>query len=380
MKVLGLIVEYNPFHTGHLYHIQKAKELIQPDYTIAIMSGHFVQRGEVAIVDKFKRSEIAIKYGIDLVVELPFYYVNQSADYFCKGAIDLLYHLGCTDLVFGSESGNTDEFKEIAYAIDHHQEQYDNSVKQYMKQGFRYPDACNQALSKLLNKTVTTPNDLLGLGYVKEVIFNHYPIHLHCLKRTNDYHDQTIKQISSATALRLALKQNKDVKHFLLNEHYSSFYFQEQFFPLLKYKIMISSLQELKNIHLVDEGIEYLLKKVIVKVNHYDELVFSLTSKRYTSLRIQRMLLHILMNNTKTEMNNIPPIDYLHILKMNQKGQHYLNQIKKTCTYQIVTNASKLDHPAFDLELKTASLLTCIYHENKIKQEYRNIPVYQDDI
>ncbi len=132
MKVLGLIVEYNPFHTGHLYHIQKGKRLIQPDYTIAIMSGHFVQRGEVAIVDKFKRSEIAIKYGIDLVVELPFYYVNQSADYFCKGAIDLLYHLGCTDLVFGSESGNIDEFKEIAYAIDHHQEQYDNSVKQYM--------------------------------------------------------------------------------------------------------------------------------------------------------------------------------------------------------------------------------------------------------
>ena len=99
MKILGIIVEYNPFHTGHLYHLQKAKEMVKPDLTIAIMSGNYVQRGEVAIIDKFKRSELAIKYGVDLVIELPFAYVCQSADYFCKGAIDLLYHIGITDLV-----------------------------------------------------------------------------------------------------------------------------------------------------------------------------------------------------------------------------------------------------------------------------------------
>ena len=105
MKILGIVVEYNPFHTGHLYHLQKAKEMVKPDLTIAIMSGNYVQRGEVAIIDKFKRSELAIKYGVDLVIELPFVYVSQSADYFCKGAIDLLYHIGVTDLVFGSECG-----------------------------------------------------------------------------------------------------------------------------------------------------------------------------------------------------------------------------------------------------------------------------------
>ena len=114
MKILGIIVEYNPFHTGHLYHLQKAKEMVKPDLTIAIMSGNYVQRGEVAIIDKFKRSELAIKYGVDLVIELPFAYVCQSADYFCKGAIDLLYHIGITDLVFGSECGTIETFKEIA--------------------------------------------------------------------------------------------------------------------------------------------------------------------------------------------------------------------------------------------------------------------------
>ena len=106
MKILGIIVEYNPFHTGHLYHLQKAKEMVKPDLTIAIMSGNYVQREEVAIIDKFKRSELAIKYGVDLFIELPFAYVCQSADYFCKGAIDLLYHIGITDLVFGSECGD----------------------------------------------------------------------------------------------------------------------------------------------------------------------------------------------------------------------------------------------------------------------------------
>lgn len=117
MKILGIIVEYNPFHTGHLYHLQKAKEMVKPDLTIAIMSGNYVQRGEVAIIDKFKRSELAIKYGVDLVIELPFCICLSKCRLFCKGAIDLLYHIGITDLVFGSECGDIDTFKEIAYAI-----------------------------------------------------------------------------------------------------------------------------------------------------------------------------------------------------------------------------------------------------------------------
>ena len=217
MKILGIIVEYNPFHTGHLYHLQKAKEMVKPDLTIAIMSGNYVQRGEVAIIDKFKRSELAIKYGVDLVIELPFAYVCQSADYFCKGAIDLLYHIGITDLVFGSECGDIDTFKEIAYAIKNHPNEYDQYVKAAMKKGLRYPDACNQALSLLLNKSIKTPNDLLGLGYVKEVIENDYPITLHCIKRSNDYHDTTLTKIASATALRKALKEKQDVHDYLLD-------------------------------------------------------------------------------------------------------------------------------------------------------------------
>ena len=129
-------------------------------------------------------------------------------------------------------------------------------------------------------------------------------------------------------------------------------------------------------IHLVDEGIENLLKKVIFDTNSYEELVNSLTSKRYTKTRIQRMLLHILMNNTKEEMKNCFPIDYIHVLKMNQKGQKYLKTIKKTCSYHIITNLSSYKHPALDLEIKSSKLLSLIDHQ-MIKKEFQNIPVIE---
>lgn len=375
MKILGIVVEYNPFHTGHLYHLEKAKEIVQPDLTIAIMSGNYVQRGEVAIIDKFKRSELAIKYGVDLVIELPFVYVSQSADYFCKGAIDLLYHIGVTDLVFGSECGTIETFKEIAYAIEKQPETYNQYVKASMNQGLRYPDACNQALSQLLGKSIVTPNDLLGLGYVKEVIFNHYPINLHCIERSNDYHETTLNKVASATALRKALFNHEDVQDYLFDmSYYKKLYKQSDFFNYLKYQILIQDENSLKNIHLVDEGIENLLKKVINQVNNYEALVTKLTSKRYTKTRIQRMLLHILLNNTKQEIQNALNVNYLHILKMNQKGQDYLHQIKKACDYKIITTLSSYKHPALDLEIKTSKLLTLL-DSSILDQEFKNIPI-----
>lgn len=377
MKVLGLVVEYNPFHQGHLYHINKAKELVDPDVTIVVMSSHFVQRGEPAISDKWTRAQVAIKNGIDLVIELPFVYSEQSADYFAHGAIELLAKIKVTDIVFGSENGDITLFKDIAQTIKDHQNNYDSLVKQHMNQGLRYPDACNQALSILMNKTVTTPNDLLGLAYVKEVINHDYPINLHCIKRTNDFHSLEIKTISSASAIRNALKNNIDITDQFCNfEDYKEFYFFNNFFCLLRYKLLTTSKDELKQIHLVDEGIENLLKEKIILVNNMEELVNSLTSRRYTRSRIQRMLIHILMNNTKEEIIKAMNIDYIRILKMNDQGQAYLNKIKKSCQYQLVTNFSSYHHIALDIEFKATKLLSCLskHPDQLIKSEYQNNP------
>lgn len=383
MKVLGIIVEYNPFHNGHIYHLQKAKELTQCDYTIAVMSSSFVQRGEPAIIDKWQRSHLAIEYGVDLVIELPFVYACQSADYFAKGAIDLLHALGVTDLCFGSEDGHIETFIDIAEAIQNHQNLYNESIKQSMKEGLRYPDACNLALKKILHKEIKTPNDLLGLSYVKEIIFHQYNITPHCITRTNDYHDTTLSSIASASAIRHAIYNQKDFTNALPHPEYyqNESYRLDDFFDYLRYQILTSSPQELQTYHMVDEGLENLLINQISKSHNMEELIQSLLSKRYTKPRIQRMLIHILMKNTKEDIKAAMNVDYIRILAMNQQGREYLHFIKKDCPYTLITRIFAYQHPALTIEFKATKLLSLLSVDPQsiIKKEYTSIPYIKAD-
>ncbi|MCD7894017.1 MAG: nucleotidyltransferase [Erysipelotrichaceae bacterium] len=375
MRILGLIVEYNPFHYGHVYHIHKAKELVQPDLTIAVMSSSFVQRGEPAIIDKWQRSAIAIEYGIDIIIELSFVYSCQSADYFSQGALFLLNAMGVTDICFGSEEGNVDIFIDIAKTIKDNKDIYNHHVKTHMKQGLRYPDACNQALEDIMHRQIRKPNDLLGLSYVKEIINQDYSITPHCITRTNDYHDNTLQSISSATALRNAIYNHQDISnklpHSKLYEHY---YTLEYYFPYLQYIISMSSKEELRNIHMVDEGLENTMKKVIMQVHNVNELIDALSSKRYTKPRISRMLIHILMHNTKDDIKQAMNLDYIRILAMNDNGRNYLSYYKKITPYPIITNISKYHHPALDIEIKATRLLALQSDKDLIKEEYAHIP------
>lgn len=379
MKVVGLITEYNPFHYGHHYHIQKAKELTNADVVIVVMSGNHVQRGEVAIIDKWTRASIALDHDVDLVIELPFVYAIQSADYFASGAVDLLSKIGCTDIVFGSEQGNIETFYEIARSVKENREEYNQLVKDAMSSGTSYVDSCNQALSTLLHKSIETPNDLLGLSYVKAAVDHDLSLQMHCIQRTNDFHSKTIQPISSATAIRHGLKNNLDIEHTLPNypSYQKELYYFEQYFPYLKYKLLTTPNHELKNIHLVEEGIENLLLKNITTSHSMEEFVNSLTSKRYTKTRIQRMILHILMNNTSKEIKDAMQVDYVRILGMNQNGKQYLNKIKKDCDYQLVSTFGSYKHLALDIEMKSAKLMSCIATnpELVIKSEYSNIPI-----
>lgn len=383
MKILGIIVEYNPFHNGHIYHIQKAKQLTQCDYTIAVMSSSFVQRGEPAIIDKWTRSQIAIEFGVDLVIELPFVYACQSADYFAKGAIALLNAIGVTDICFGSEDGHIETFVNIAHVIDHHQEEYNHYIKTYMNKGYRYPNACNQALSHIMGEEIRTPNDLLGLSYVKEIIFNHYPITPHCFQRTNDYHDTTLQKIASASAIRLALLEKKDIS--LALPHYTHYqndlYYLKDFFPYLRYQLLTTSPDILKTYHMVEEGLENVIIKNIIDQNNMEDYIQTLLSKRYTRPRIQRMIIHILMKNTKQEIKDAMTIDYIRILAMNQKGREYLRSIKKTCPYTIISQFSRHQHPALDIEFKATKLISLISFnpQQTIQKEYQSIPYIQKD-
>src|SRR4051812_18291343 len=171
MKAVGIIVEYNPFHHGHAYHIKKAKETTGADLVIAAMSGNFLQRGEPALVSKWTRTEMALNGGVDLVFELPYSFAVQKADTFAKGAVSMLIAAGCDSICFGSESGNIEDFYHTYHFLKKHQLQYNHAIRQYMDQGNSYPKALSLAFQSLESTEniidLSMPNNILGFQYVK---------------------------------------------------------------------------------------------------------------------------------------------------------------------------------------------------------------------
>ena len=375
MKSIGIIAEYNPFHNGHLYHLSKIKELY-PDHTIVlVMSGNFTERGDVSIIDKWKKTEIAKKAGIDLIVELPFPFATQSADYFSYGAITLLENLKVEKVIFGSESDNIEDLNLIA-ETQLNNEDFDKLVKIYSKFGHNYPTALSLALQDLTGKIITTPNDLLGISYIKAIKQNNYKIIPETIKRTSNYHDTKLEEHSSATAIRSALKENKDIINFVpdfTKEYLTNLHFIEDYFPLLKYKIITE--QDLSIYQTVDEGLDSSLKKHILEVSTYEELIDKLKSKRYTRNKITRMLLHILCAFTKEKAKQFKEITYIRLLGFSEKGQQYLSKIKKEVEIPIISKINREKDPMLEFELHVNTIYS-LTDQNEIelnKKEYRNL-------
>lgn len=378
MESIGIIAEYNPFHNGHLYHIKKIKEKYPDSTIILVMSGNFTERGDVALIDKWKRTEIALLSGIDLVIELPFPFATQSADYFSYGAITLLEKLKVKKVVFGSESDDIETLNLIAKTqLDN--EDFDKLVKVYSKLGKNYPTAISLAIKDLTNKEITTPNDLLGVSYIKTILKYNYKIIPETIKRTNDYHNEIIaEEISSATAIRKALKEEKNIKDQVPEYTYSylcDFHFMDDYYQILKYKIITE--KDLSIYTSVEEGLDKLLKKEIIKATSYDDLIKHIKSKRYTYNKLQRMLLHILCNFTKKEKQEFNEITYIRLLGLNNKGQKYLNNIKKDLDIPLISKINKEKDPMLSFEIETSKIYALTLAENKqedlIKQEYQRI-------
>ena len=375
MKSIGIIAEYNPFHNGHLYHLNKVKDLY-PDYTIIlIMSGNFTQRGNISIIDKWKKTEIAKKLGIDLIIELPFPFATQSADYFSYGAITLLEHLQVERLLFGSESNNIKDLETIA-TTQLNNEDFDKLVKIYSKLGYNYPTALSHALKDLTKKSITAPNDLLGVSYIKTIKKYNYKIIPETIKRTTSYHAEELTEHSSATAIRKALQNQIEIDSYIPKETKKSLtnlHFIEDYFPLLKYKIMTE--KDLSIYQTVDEGIDKLIKKEIYNSNTYEELVTNLKSKRYTYNKITRMLLHILCNFTKEKAKQFNEITYIRILGFNENGRIYLNKIKKETKIPIISKITKTKDPMLEFEISTTAIYS-LTEKNQlelIQKEYKNL-------
>ena len=380
METIGIIAEYNPFHNGHLYHLNKIKELYPDSTIILVMTGNFTQRGDITIIDKWKRKDIALELGIDLVIELPFSFATQSADFYAYGAVTLLEKLHCDKLIFGSESNNINELYEIAKTQTDNTD-FDNLVKIYCKLGNNYPTALSLALEELTGKKVTSPNDLLGISYIKTIIKYKYSIIPESIKRTNSYHEKNLNsKISSATAIRESLNNKEDVVNQVPENTYkrlNNLHFIDDYFSLLKYKIITED--DLEKYQGVEVGFNKALKDSIKKCSNYDELIKSLKRKHYTYNKISRMLLHILCNFTKEKRLLFKDITYIRILGLNTKGKNYLNKIKKDIDVPIISKIKREKDEMLEYELQTTEIYDLIYNEGLIKKEYHNT-LYKEDL
>ena len=363
MKKIGIICEYNPFHNGHIYHLEKIKEMYNDSLIILVMSSSFTERGELSILNKWEKSEIALKYGVDLVIELPFEFASQSADVFARGAVTLLKELQVDTIVFGSESNNRDELIKIAN-LQLNNKDYDNKVKEYLDKGENYPSSMARAIKDMGLNEINLPNDILGLSYTKEIIKQNANIEVVTIKRTNDYHNKELNNsIVSASAIRNNLN-NKDIINYVPSITYN--YLKEKvvnnnYFLLLKYKI-ISEQEGISKYQTVDEGIHNRILKYIEEVNSMEELILKIKTKRYTYNKLNRMFTHILCGFTKEEAKNIE-IKYIRVLGFSNLGLSHLNKIKKSSSIPIITNLKKEYSSLLSLELRVDKIYNLITND-----------------
>lgn len=374
MEIIGIVAEYNPFHNGHLYQIQKIKEKYPDSILVAVVSSTFTQRGTVSILNKWTKTKIALDNHIDIVIELPFVYATQSSDIFAKGAVALLNKLKVTRIIFGTERDNLNELS-LSADIQLNNKEYHKLVKLYLSKGLNYPTATNKALEYLTGQVVTTPNDLLALSYIKEIKSNNYQIKYENIKRTSSYHGIEINNnITSASNIRKLYQENKDIDNLIPYSKEQLYKVDmNKFLPLLKYQIFLNQ-DNLNKYQTVDEGIEGRIIKYITKSSTYEELINNIKTKRYTYNKISRMLLHILISFTKEEAQNIN-IDYIRLLGFSPNGKHYLNKIKKELDVPLITGYKKNISKVLDIELRTTKIYTLIIGNELLLEEYRNKPI-----
>ena len=370
MKKIGIICEYNPFHNGHIYHIKRIKEMYPDSIIILVMSTSFTMRGEISILNKWDKTSIALTYGVDLVIELPTFYSTNSADTFASGTIKILNYLNCDYLVFGSESNDINLLKELV-KIQLNNKKYDLLVKDYMNKGNNYPTSMSKALSDLGGTTINLPNDLLGLSYIKEIIKQNSKIEPITIQRTNDYH------LEGASSIRKLIIDNKDIKDLVPKETYDKIIktnILDNYFKLLKYKIL-SNMSNLNTYLDVDEGLDNLIKKYIIKTNSYSELVEKIKTKRYTYNRLNRMFIHILLNIKKEDVEIRKEINYIRVLGFSKQGKKYLKEIREQINIPIITNYSDITDNNLDFELYVTSIYNEIIENNDLNIiELKSIP------
>ena len=345
--ILGIVSEYNPFHNGHIHHLEISKQLTKTDFTVAVMSGNFMQRGDTALVDKWTRTEMALKSGIDLVIELPTVYALSSAENYADGAVKILDSLGVVDFIsFGSEIGEITPLLEVANVLYKEPKEFSSLITTQLRSGLSYPKAREIALSQFFGSSkkyssiVSNPNNILGVEYLKSL--KKHRSHIRPLTIKRDYADYNSTQekngVASATAIRTMIQNKKNVHRVVPYETYELLekckeegkiipglsVFEKEIIYTLR-KMTLSEIAELPD---VSEGLENKIKAAANNVNTLDELIASIKSKRYTQSRIQRILLYALLDISKKDINQSKRVTpYIRVLGFNKHGKRIISAI-----------------------------------------------------
>ena len=344
MKTLGIITEYNPFHKGHAYMIAEAKKRAGADRVVVVMSGSFVQRGEPAIFDKWTRTEAALKNGVDLVLELPVLFAASNAETFARAAVRILEESGIVDILcFGSESGDLHSMQEAARLMENETEEFQKLLKEQLNEGLSYPAARAKALetvSQINSEILSRPNHILGLEYLKALDRYNCTMEPMTIKREGDYNSPSLTDgFASAAAIRKALAEGRSTEAMTqLPENVHDVYnkalslgtapvFWDELAPALHYKLRTSSAEEIKEISEVVEGLENRILHSIDSCYDMKDIIDFIKTKRYTRTKIQRILLHILLDIKEKEVSyflNLPKMPYIRVLGFQKERSDIL--------------------------------------------------------
>lgn len=365
MEIIGIIAEYNPLHNGHIYHINKIKEKYPNSLIILALNGYFMERGEVSILSKYDKAYLSVLCGVDIVISIPTLFGVQSADTFAHTAVKLLNYLNVNKIIFGSESNNIELLTKIAKKSLENDK--NEMISYYMKKGLNYPTA----LSKVINEKFDyNPNDLLGICYIKSILQNNYKIIPETILRTNNYLDtKSNDNIISALNIRNKIKDNENINKYVPENVINKINIinNDLLFNLIKIQILNN---DISNILDVDEDMMFLLQKNILKVNNLNDLINKLKSKKCTYNKINRLLIHILLNIKKDDAKT--QLDYINIIGFNKKGKNYLNSIKKNINISTKINKESI---IYKYELKSAIIYDMVTNKNELKKELENKPI-----
>lgn len=396
MKILGIIAEYNPMHTGHIYHINEAKKITHSDYVVAIMSGSFTEQGNIALIDKFTRAKFAIENGIDIVIELPSIFAVSDAGNFASKAIQILNDLNIIDSIcFGAENDNISLFNKTTDILIKKDEQIWIDIKKELKKGNSFAKARNNVLTNYLDKDevklINSPNNVLALEYLKNLKLTNSSIVPYAILRNNDFNDDKLNEnYTSSTSIRNVLEKNIDIqilKKYLTQDIYnyiqtSSLLFNKDFFEILKYKIISMSIDDIKNINGVNEGIENKIKKEIIDVYSYEDYIFKLKSKRYELSKIKRILINILLGIKKNDFDKLKSEDanYAHILAFNHNKKELLSNLANNSKIPVLTSLNKKNisllnfkqKELLDFDIYSSNIYSSL-NKTKLNKDYTNL-------